>query len=224
MTEGPPPLKERRRIAREEMKDAILAVSRQIMREAGASGLTLAEVSRRLGVQPPSLYEYFPSKAAVYDALYAEAFREFEVRMQPVLEAEIPLWDVLRKAMETYMRFAQQSPELFEIGFLGAGLEFAPSEASAAVRRRALEGVRASFEPHWQGIETEHELDSVQIMDLFGATAHGLAALQLAIDPGGGVEEGRFKGLIPALVEIFRRAWSVDGARRPPQNAWGISV
>ena len=40
------------------------------MTEEGVNGLSLAEVARRLGVQPPSLYKYFPSLMAVYDALF----------------------------------------------------------------------------------------------------------------------------------------------------------
>ena len=40
------------------------------MTEEGVNGLSLAEVARRLGVQPPSLYKYFPSLMAIYDAIF----------------------------------------------------------------------------------------------------------------------------------------------------------
>ena len=40
------------------------------MTEEGVNGLSLAEVARRLGVQPPSLYKYFPSLMAVYNELF----------------------------------------------------------------------------------------------------------------------------------------------------------
>jgi AcrR family transcriptional regulator len=40
------------------------------MAEHGVNGLTLSEVARRLGVQPSSLYKYFDSLTAVYDALF----------------------------------------------------------------------------------------------------------------------------------------------------------
>ena len=40
------------------------------MAEEGVNGLSLAEVARRLGVQPPSIYKYFPSLMAVYDAIF----------------------------------------------------------------------------------------------------------------------------------------------------------
>ena len=46
------------------------------MGQEGVNGLTLAEVARRLGVQPPSIYKYFASIGAVYDALFARAASE----------------------------------------------------------------------------------------------------------------------------------------------------
>ena len=46
------------------------------MTTEGVNGLSLAEVARRLGVQPPSLYKYFPSLMAIYDALFLEGQRD----------------------------------------------------------------------------------------------------------------------------------------------------
>ena len=41
------------------------------MAEQGVVGLSVGEVARRMGIRPPSLYVYFPSKHALYDALFA---------------------------------------------------------------------------------------------------------------------------------------------------------
>src|SRR5690348_1834155 len=51
----------------EEALDAAVA----IMEEAGVGGLSMSEIARRLGMRQPSLYKYFPSLHAVYDALFA---------------------------------------------------------------------------------------------------------------------------------------------------------
>ena len=56
---------DRRRRRHEESADEVLDVALEIMGEAGAAGLSLGEVARRMGVKPPSLYVYFPSKAAL---------------------------------------------------------------------------------------------------------------------------------------------------------------
>ncbi|MDP8908054.1 MAG: TetR family transcriptional regulator, partial [Chloroflexota bacterium] len=66
--------KERRERNRREMAEAILAAARAVMQEHGVAALNLTEVARRVRLRPQSLAEYFPTKAAVYDALYERAF------------------------------------------------------------------------------------------------------------------------------------------------------
>ena len=63
-------LPDRRARRRQETIDEILTIAQEVMAEEGVNGLSLAEVARRLGVQPPSIYKYFPSLMAVYDELF----------------------------------------------------------------------------------------------------------------------------------------------------------
>src|ERR1700723_1699455 len=74
--EPEPPRTDRRARRRQETIEEILDIARQVMTEEGVNGLSLAEVARRLGVQPPSLYKYFPSLMAIYDSLFLEGQRE----------------------------------------------------------------------------------------------------------------------------------------------------
>src|SRR5579862_1153342 len=69
LSESSPP-SDRRARRRLETIEEILDIATEVMTEEGVNGLSLAEVARRLGVQPPSLYKYFPSLMAVYDALF----------------------------------------------------------------------------------------------------------------------------------------------------------
>ena len=59
------------------------------------NGLSLAEVARRLGVQPPSLYKYFPSLMAIYDALFLEGQRENLEAMRAGMQGAEPGLDAL---------------------------------------------------------------------------------------------------------------------------------
>src|ERR1044071_4882860 len=66
--EAPPGRRLARRLQTiEEALDAAVA----IMEEAGVGGLSMSEIARRLGMRQPSLYKYFGSLHAVYDALFA---------------------------------------------------------------------------------------------------------------------------------------------------------
>src|SRR5512142_1822399 len=64
------PRPDRRARRHEQTVDEILDLAVSVMTEEGVNGLSLAEVARRLGVRPPSLYQYFPSLIAIYDALF----------------------------------------------------------------------------------------------------------------------------------------------------------
>src|SRR3954467_14163757 len=47
----------------------------EIMAADGVAGLSLGEIARRMGIRPPSVYVYFPSKHALYDALFERGWR-----------------------------------------------------------------------------------------------------------------------------------------------------
>ena len=61
---------DRRTRRRQETIEEILEVAIELMETEGVAALSLSAVARRLGMQPPSLYQYFPSKMAIFDALF----------------------------------------------------------------------------------------------------------------------------------------------------------
>ena len=89
-----PPATDRRARRRQETIDEILDIAVAIMSEEGVNGLSLSEVARRLGVQPPSIYKYFPSLMAIYDELFLrgqsvhlEVMRDAMATADPGLDA-----------------------------------------------------------------------------------------------------------------------------------------
>src|ERR1700749_784230 len=92
--EAPAP-PDRRARRRQETIGEILDLARDVMTTEGVNGLSLAEVARRLGVQPPSLYKYFSSLMAIYDALYLEGQRDNLVAMRHGMEGAEPGLDAL---------------------------------------------------------------------------------------------------------------------------------
>src|SRR5450756_1910018 len=67
---------DRRHKRREETIQELVAVAVELMAEQGAAGLSLGEVARRMGMRTPSLYSYFDSKNALYDAIFERGWRE----------------------------------------------------------------------------------------------------------------------------------------------------
>src|SRR5262245_28336275 len=103
---------ERRQRNREEVRRAILEAARQVMHEQGVAALSLREVARRVHMQTPSLYAYFPSKMALYDALFLMGVR-LRADYRDREEASGSFWDRLERRFDSYMRFAQENPELY---------------------------------------------------------------------------------------------------------------
>lgn len=198
----------RRRLRHEESIASILTAAREIMRSEGAAALTMQELARRLGIRPPSLYNYFTGKMAIYDALFQLGFRLFDDEMHRSMDlghAAMTPELFLQTTMARYMHFAQQYPELYQICFERPVPGFVPSPASMEVSLGVLGKALARTEAWLQesGQTPDTTLTTLQHFDLFNAVMHGLTALHLANEPHLPIGEGRFGSLIPAAVAMF---------------------
>jgi AcrR family transcriptional regulator len=202
--------RERHQRNRDEMKQAILEAARQVMREEGGAALNLQEVARRVGIRAPSLYEYFPGKMALYDALFRMGVRLYAERMSRLNESSYSFWERAQAGLENYMTFAQEYPELYQLIFERPVPGFVPSEESMAESHRLLATSDDFFR---QGIEQESIVLGIppsQARDLFIAMMHGLTALHMANEPKLPIGSGRFGSLIPAALALFRVAWEPE--------------
>ena len=71
------PTRDRRAERREATRAEILEAAWELVREHGVAGLSLRDVGQKVGMRAQSLYSYFDSKDALYDALFAEGFRQY---------------------------------------------------------------------------------------------------------------------------------------------------
>jgi AcrR family transcriptional regulator len=203
--------KERRQRNREEMIGAILEAARAVMREQGVAALNLHEVARRVGLRTQSLYEYFPSKMALYDALYRFGIRLYAAgreHLPPLTQVPASFWEHARGELEHYMTFAQQHPELYQLVFERPVPGFVPSPESLEVGTRIL---AHSDQFLSQALEQHHlapGLPPEAARDLFIGMMHGLTALHMANEPELPVGTGRFGSLLPAALSLFQMAWT----------------
>src|SRR3954466_144617 len=97
--------------------EEIVDVAVEVMTEHGVGGLSLGEVARRMGMRTPSLYVYFDSKNAVYDAVFARGWRSVhETTGAKHLDAEgavrtpAQLEPYLLSVSETFVRWTLDHP------------------------------------------------------------------------------------------------------------------
>ena len=203
--------KERRERNREEMITAILEAARAVMREQGVAALNLHEVARRVGLRTQSLYEYFPGKMALYDAVYRVGIRLYAAgreHLPPITPEPASFWEHARGELEHYMTFAQQNPELYQLVFERPVPGFVPSPESLEVGNQIL---AHSDQLLSQALAQHHlalGLPPEQARDLFIGMMHGLTALHMANEPELPVGMGRFGSLLPAALTLFQTAWS----------------
>ena len=161
---------------REAKVASIVAAAWELAHEHGIGGVSLHALAREIGMRQPSLYEYFDSKHALYDAMFADGNRQLLERLDGVKVPRDP-----RVAVKTFMRafadFGLEDPARYTLLFLRAIPGFEPSPESYAYAQDVLG--RAVDLLHNAGLERQGDVDC------FIAMVAGLIDAQLSNDPGG---------------------------------------
>ena len=210
---------ERRQRNREEVRTAILEAARAVMREQGVAALSLREVARRVQMQAPSLYAYFPSKMALYDALFLMGVRLRAAYRDRDEVGREGFWDRLEGRFESYMRFAQEHPELYQLAYERPVPGFVPSPESLAEAFQAPAGLEQLLIAAVASGDIVLDMPVVHARDLLIGMIHGLTAHHMANEPELPVGSGRFGSLIPAAIALFRTSWDSHEAAAPAVDA-----
>ncbi len=188
------------------MVEAILAAARAIMREQGVAALSMQELARRMDLRAPSLYHYFAGKMELYDALFRAGFSLFSQRMQADTAGASSWPGYVRASFESYLRFALDNPDLFQLCFERPVPGFIPSAESMAL---SLEELNRSYRKCLEFQEAMHSgLSPERTVDLLISMMHGLTALHLSNQPELPAGAGRFGSLIPAALDLLEKAWA----------------
>ena len=197
----------RREQVRQETIEKILSIAREEMQANGVAALSLGVIAKRLGMRTPSLYTYFDSKNDIYDELFRRGFLEFGRRMDERPNQDKSLRENLESALRSYMRFAQENQDLYQLMFQRPVPGFVPSEESMAVSLARLDSIRGQFMQILEREEITLDIPYEEARDLYIAFQHGLTELHLANNPELPVGQGRFGKLIPQAVQMVVDAW-----------------
>lgn len=194
---------DRRARRRQETIEEILDIALEVMAEEGVNGLTLSEVARRLGVQPPSLYKYFDSLMALYDALFRRGQQAHLEVMRAAMEQAPPGLNALQAALEASGRWCLENSPIAQLMFWRPVPRFEPSEDSMApsiemveIQRRALADAVAVGQLG-PGASSEQ---AVYVLSVF---ISGVIGQSLANDPDLPWGSGRFSPLLPKLIKVL---------------------
>lgn len=194
---------------REVATQAILNAARAIMREEGVAALSMQGLARRMDMRAPSLYNYFNSKAEIYDTLFRLGFTMFDAHIKELMQTSTGLRDELRINIEGYMSFALENPDLYQLCFERPVPGFIPSKASLDLSFGILNQSYQRANQFKKQLNTK--LTGQQIVDTVIAIAHGLTAMHLSNEPHLPVGQGRFGSLIPIVLSILEQAMPIKG-------------
>lgn len=215
-----PPL-DRRARRRQQTIEEILDIATEIMTEEGVNGLSLAEVARRLGVQPPSLYKYFPSLMAVYDAVFQRAAAEHaEVMRRAMAEAEAGL-DALISGLEASGRWCVTHPAVAQLLFWRPVPSFEPSPEAMVPSVEMVAMQRAALADAVAAGQLGPEADSDEALSLVSTLIAGVFSQAIANEPGVEWGQGRFTPVFPKLMRLLVAVYPPPS--RPARRARRVS-
>ena len=184
------PIRDRRAERREATKAEILAAAWKLAREEGLAALSLRDLARQVGMQAPSLYSYFDSKHAIYDAMFAQGAREFLERRAKLSSTGDQLRD-LKLITHLFIDFCTEDHARYQLLFQRTIPGFEPSPESYAISIEALSAVRVQLQ--------QMGLTDPAALDLLTAISIGLTDQQISNDPGG----DRWIRLVDEAMEMF---------------------
>jgi AcrR family transcriptional regulator len=201
---------DRRSRRRDESVQEILDVAMQVMAEEGVAALSLSEVARRMDLRPPSLYQYFASRMAIYDAL-------FERGMHNVLEvveryraglADDPI-AAITAGQEAMLSWVLANPVLAQLLYWRPVPGFEPSARAFEPAVRQVEWLREALRAAVDAGQLAPAAASQEGVALYTVLVSGVISQQLANEPTAQQPgQGRFTRLAPTALDMFFRYYA----------------
>lgn len=147
-----------------------------LAREHGIQLVSLHALAKEVGMRQPSLYGYFDSKNALYDAMFADGNRQLLARLES-LELPADPRAALKHFLAAFAAFAVEDPARNSLLFRRVVPGFEPSEESYALAVEAL--------GHAGAVMTNAGVTDPGDIDCLVAMTAGLIEAQLSNEPGG---------------------------------------
>jgi AcrR family transcriptional regulator len=199
------PIRDRRAERHAATRAEILGAAWDLARTNGLAGLSLRDLARAVGMQAPSLYGYFSSKTAIYDAMFAQGAAQYLQGERLLVLSGDALTD-LKAGVHFFVEFCTSDTVRYQLLFQRTIPDFEPSPESFAI---AVEGLQA----------TQDRLGAMgftdpAVLDLLTAIGTGLTDQQISNDPGG----DRWVRLVDEAMEMFFNHVSNRGSSQRPAS------
>jgi AcrR family transcriptional regulator len=201
---GVGPVSDRRAAKRAAKRAKILAAAWELAHRDGIGAISLRELAAMVDLRQPSLYQYFDSKDALYDAMFAEGNRALLEYTDLDVSGLAPREAIVR-VMQRVVQFSTEDVARHQLMAQRPMPGFEPSPEAYAPAVEFYERCRTTLVA--AGVRDQDD------MDVFTALISGLAHQQVANDPGG----DRWVRLVPRALDMFFE--DLDRRRRTERRA-----
>jgi AcrR family transcriptional regulator len=215
----------RRQRRRLETIEEILDVATEVMTQTGPAGLAIGEIARRMGIRPPSLYVYFDSKNAIYDALFARGWQRLLASMEQLgkrLDESPDGLAVVEALTEHVVRWVRAHRAEAQLMFWRSAPGFQPSATSNAQHGEFTHRVTLLFAELQRRGQLRGHVDVAKLNSTWQVVLAGLVSQELVadgdkplVDQGAGV--GDVMGMLAAH---FRPAVNAERAITAAQEGF----
>ena len=181
----------------------ILDAAWEQVRAEGLGSLVMRDLGARVGMRAQSLYGYFPSKHAIFDAMFGESNRELLRRMTELSPADTPEEGV-RELAHVFLHFCVEDPVRYQLLYQRTIPRFEPSREAFAPALEVLDEVRVALGAC--GVTDDRAFDA------WTAVTQGIAAQQDANEPGG----DRWIRLVDEITDMYLEHYSPTRRRKHP--------
>jgi AcrR family transcriptional regulator len=161
-----------------------------MVRADGLAALSLRDLARRAGITTPTVYAYFDSKNAIFDAMFGEAAESFASSKAALLNKG-DHYESLAADARSFIEFCVSDVARYQLLFQHSVPGFTPSPESYAPAVRALDLTREQLAGY--GVRDPRHVD------VWTALLTGLVDQQISNDPGG----DRWTRLVDDVVHMF---------------------
>jgi AcrR family transcriptional regulator len=181
--------------------EAILEAATRILSEDGHARFNTNRIAQRAGVAVASLYQYFPNKEAIVNALFqqelSEERREFATRSVELKDH--PVQEAIRVGVRSTIGVHARRPKLVK-SILEAIPVVGGAEAHARARQQVVDLVRSTMHERREEIRSPKNLDmkAFIVVHAVESVIHGAAGEHPAY-----LEDPAFAEQLIELVERF---------------------
>lgn len=175
---------------REAARANLLATAWEMVREDGLGALTLRQLAKRAGVTTPTVYAYFDSKNAIFDAMFGEAAEDFARTRTDLPDSGSPFDNMVADARR-WVEFCTSDVARYQLLFQRPIPGFEPSPESYEPAVRALDLTREYLALN--GVTDPRHVDT------WTAVMTGLVDQQISNEPGG----NRWTRLVEDVVRML---------------------